>query len=334
MSIDPRPSPSKDGVVTQAVPRKFLFNESFDTGSGKSNAEKEKPKPVYTEEQMQAFRRESYDEGFSEGSKALQDEEFLRLRALMLNVERHLHQLTQAGLDIWQNQLAEMQEVALVIARKILPAYTQKYGTLEIEAILSRIIGEMSHEPRLVIRVSPENFETMDQKIHEITLQKAYAGKVIVLSDDEFGTSDCRVEWADGGIDRDLRSLWYDIDRILEEGTGLDTAELSAQDVAVAQDGNMAQEPAFLDQSAAQDLDVSSDMGVEAGGEAQSRISEESDFMLEDQKQEKVAPIPEDKKSEDEKLEEQKQGQVAPLSGEAQQQQKNQDEPKDSGEEK
>ncbi len=48
-------------------------------------------------------------------------------------------------------------------------------------------------------------------------VEKAYEGKVVILGDADLGPSDCRIEWADGGIERDVRALWEEIDHVLAE---------------------------------------------------------------------------------------------------------------------
>ena len=49
--------------------------------------------------------------------------------------------------------------------------------------MLGDVIAEMVHEPRLVVRVHESQFDAVNARIHDITAQKAYAGKVVVLAD-------------------------------------------------------------------------------------------------------------------------------------------------------
>ena len=43
-----------------------------------------------------------------------------------------------------------------------------------------------------------------------------FPGKLIILVDDELGQSDCRVEWADGGAERDTARTWREIEATLD----------------------------------------------------------------------------------------------------------------------
>jgi len=219
--------------ITQ--PQKFLFNLSFDDEVGCPLGEREKPKPTYSQEQIDEARKESYESGFNAGQKAMMEDQQQRMNVLLAQIDQHVGHLAQSSQEEWQTQLGQLQQIALVIARKIMPTYVQRYGVEEIETIVDRIVAEMSREPRLVIRVSENQFDEVSAKINEITANQAYAGKVVILGDADLGESDCRVEWADGGIERDLRMIWEDIDRVMSEIQSAPLEEKAPEPVAAAQ---------------------------------------------------------------------------------------------------
>lgn len=210
---------------TTPQPQKFLFNLAFDDEVGCAYGEREKAKPTYSQEQIDAARQESYESGFNAGQKAMMEDQQQRMNVLLAQIDQHIGHLALASVAEWQQQLVQMQQIALVIARKIMPTYVQRYGLEEIETIVARIVSEMGREPRLVIRVSEAQFDEASKRINEITASQAYAGKVVILGDQELGESDCRVEWADGGIERDMRTIWEDIDRVMEEIQTLSPAD-------------------------------------------------------------------------------------------------------------
>lgn len=209
-------STSTNSAISENAPaRKFMFERTFVDGESLAKKERDRPKPTFTEEQLDAARKESYDSGYAAGHKTKSDDQQQQLNALMAQVEKKLDKLKTTGEEYWHNQLDHMQQVALVIARKILPTYIEKYGLEEIQTIISKIITEMAREPRLVVRVCDTQFDAVNAKITEIAERRAYAGKVVVLSEEGLDVSDCKVEWADGGVERDLRTVWQDIDKIM-----------------------------------------------------------------------------------------------------------------------
>lgn len=206
--------------------KKYLFDLAFDDLVGSDGVEREKPKPTFTQEQLEAAQKEAYENGVSAGKKAVLESQQQYTNLLLNEINDKLLDLGKQAQSIWQQQLLELHQVALVIARKIMPTYIERNGTQEIEAIVSKVIKDMSREPRLVIRVSEDKFDEASQRINKIAEGQAYEGKVVILGDAELGSSDCRIEWADGGIERDVRTLWEEIDRVLSE---IQTMDLNAE---------------------------------------------------------------------------------------------------------
>jgi hypothetical protein len=42
-----------------------------------------------------------------------------------------------------------------------------------------------------------------------------YSGEVVLLADNQMGLSDCLVEWADGGAERNVERLWSEVEEVL-----------------------------------------------------------------------------------------------------------------------
>ncbi len=202
-----------NGAMTEIQkPQKFLFDLAFD-----AEGEQEREKPTYSQEQLDQARRESYDAGYAAGQKAQGEERARLLERTIEGIGEKLEGFMKESAEEWARQLAQLQQIALAIARKILPAYVEKHGLEEIEAIVDRVIAEMNREPRLVVRVAEERFDDVKARVDAITQRRAFSGEVVILGDPSFGPSDCRVEWANGGVERDLKSVWQDISRVLKE---------------------------------------------------------------------------------------------------------------------
>lgn len=202
-------------------PQKFLFDLAFDDLVGGKREEQEKPS--YSQEQLDEAKRESHEAGLIAGRKEEKEAQQQKAGLLLEDIGKKLDSLTKASTEEWQKQVEHLQQIALVIAHKILPAYVEKYGVDEIETLVSRVVSEMVREPRLVIRVSEDQFDEAKKRIDALTQSHAFAGEIVILGDPTLGRSDCRVEWANGGVERDVKSLWQEIDRVLEtiQGTSL-----------------------------------------------------------------------------------------------------------------
>lgn len=196
--------------------RKFLFDRSFDDELALRAHDRKPQKTAFSLAEVEAAKKEAYDSGYTDGQKAMMEDQQQYKNVLLSQIDKHLAGLARELRTQWQRQLAHFQEMALAIARKVLPTYAERHGLQEIEAIVAQVITEMAHEPRLVVRVSEAQFDAISGEIKQISEQKAYTGKVVVLGEPDLGPADCRVEWADGGIERDMNTLWQHIDRLME----------------------------------------------------------------------------------------------------------------------
>ncbi|MFA6280428.1 MAG: FliH/SctL family protein [Bdellovibrionales bacterium] len=206
--------------------RKYLFDLTFDNEAGCCAPERQKTKQTFSQEQLEAAQKGAYEKGFSEGQKTMAEDQQQYMNTLLSKIDQNTSHLITESLGEWQRQLAQLQEIALVIARKIMPTFVARHGLEEVESIVAKIVTEMSHEPRLVFRVNEAQFDDAKTRINAIAESAAYAGKLVILGDPDLGPSECRVEWADGGIERDIRALWQDIDRVMDEVQTLEPASL------------------------------------------------------------------------------------------------------------
>jgi flagellar assembly protein FliH len=199
------------------APRKFMFDRSFDPGAAARGPER---KPVTLKpEQYDALRKETFDAGFAAGQKAALDEQQSLILAALARVEERLNHAISHMNAYYREQDGLIRRLVLAIARKILPDFVSQHGTQEIQALLGGVIGDMVHEPRLVVRANETQFDAINARLQDIVAQKAYAGKVVVLADAAIAPGDCRIEWADGGIERKTEATWADIEKtIVPEG--------------------------------------------------------------------------------------------------------------------
>ena len=128
----------------------------------------------------------------------------------------------QSAADTAARQREGVIRIGAAISRKLLPELARRQGTAEAEAMLGAVITELIDEPRMVIRVADDDLDTISEKIDTIATRRGFAGKVVLLAETSVAPGDCRIEWADGGVERDSARLWHDIDlavaRLLGDG--------------------------------------------------------------------------------------------------------------------
>ena len=205
---------TKQPASEPAPIRKFMFERSFDDATVVHRAPERKP-VLMKPEQLDELKQEGYNAGFEAGKAAGLDEQTAQLTAIVATVEKNIDILMQCMDALNQEQNTHTRQLVLSVVRKMMPDLMARNGMQEIEALLSDTLRTMSREPRLVIRVNDAQLTALSERIDAMTSQRAYSGKVIVLSDADVVSGDCRIEWADGGIERNSQETMSAIEQTL-----------------------------------------------------------------------------------------------------------------------
>src|SRR5207302_11200617 len=111
-------------------------------------------------------------------------------------------------------------ELARTITGKLFPTLTRRGAVEEIAAIVTQCMRETTDEPRLVLRVHDSIFQAVQQRVAPLAGSAGWPGKLIIRPDETLGEGDCRVEWADGGVERDTTRTRREIDAIITRAVG------------------------------------------------------------------------------------------------------------------
>jgi flagellar assembly protein FliH len=197
-----------------AMPQKFTFDVSFDhlgAPTARSLAERR-----FTRNEMEATRQAALAEGHAAGlAEAAQSAESLTADALA-KIADSLAALFAAQeatvLDTERRALDAMQ----TIITKLIPGLAAKDPLAEVEAFTTKCLHEAIDEPRVVLRVAEEIYEKLRERLDTLANAAGYSGRIVLLADDAIGGGDARVEWADGGAERNLADQCAELSTLLD----------------------------------------------------------------------------------------------------------------------
>jgi len=109
----------------------------------------------------------------------------------------------------------EAVEVAVAVAAKLAPELIAREPFAEISALATECFQHLVSAPHVVVRIGAEIYETAKDKLEEIAGARGFEGRLVVLSDPDMAPGDCRIEWADGGINRDQAATLSAIDDVV-----------------------------------------------------------------------------------------------------------------------
>jgi flagellar assembly protein FliH len=197
-----------------ARPQKYLFDVSFDAPEQPFPAGKP-PEPVFTRADLEAARDEAAAQGraaaLAEAACARDERTTAALEAL----GRDIGALIAARAALAREAEDQAVSVLRAVLQKTVPALCRKDPLAEIEALVAGCLADVADEPRLVLRVNDKLFDAVQARLAAIVQAGGYAGKIVLLADEALADGDGRVEWADGGAERDTRRIAQDIDAVL-----------------------------------------------------------------------------------------------------------------------
>ncbi|MEH6545279.1 MAG: hypothetical protein V7701_02545 [Sneathiella sp.] len=198
---------------------RFLFDREFSDSNGPANGAQNVSEgtAVYTEQDLTAQKLEAFEEGVKSGqSQAMQTLE----NSLASSLETVAMQLQQL-MTIQGSQLHAIKQdaasLALAAAGKLAPALIQLSPNGEVEQVLKDCLSELPEEPRIVVRASEQTCDFLKGKVDAMSAQTGFQGNIILLPEDSMQPSECRVEWADGGVERNIRDTENRLDAIIGE---------------------------------------------------------------------------------------------------------------------
>jgi flagellar assembly protein FliH len=182
-----------------SAPAKFLFDVDFAPG-----AEREATMPLaehaikLAEAETAAHRR-----GYAEAQTDAKIETDRGIARALERVALSLGEANGALGAIEARLECEAVEVAVAVARKLAPALVEREPFAEIASLASSCFRELIASPHIAIRVGESLYAAAREKLGDIARAHGFEGRLVVLGDPGIAIGDCRIEWADGGVNRD-----------------------------------------------------------------------------------------------------------------------------------
>ncbi|GAB4393675.1 MAG: hypothetical protein Tsb0032_14000 [Kiloniellaceae bacterium] len=203
---------------------KFLFETSFDSqrereakarAAAEAEAAAEPPPPSFSEEELEAARQAAYAEGRAAGLAEAEESHSRRLAEGVAALPPQFEALAQQLSAQEEERRRSALDAAIAVVRKLFPRLARDRGMEEVQAVVDDCLERLRDEPRLVVRSTDADLDAIKARVEQSAKQSGFEGKLVFLADETIASGDLRIEWADGGAERDQAALWQEIDAIL-----------------------------------------------------------------------------------------------------------------------
>jgi flagellar assembly protein FliH len=162
-------------------------------------------------------RREGYNQGMIEGERSATAQAARQLAASAEDLANRAAAIAAAVDEAKKHTVAESITLAVSVARKLAGGLIDQQPAAEIELLITECLSTIGSVSHLVIRCHPELADAVRDLASARMQTSGFAGRLVVMGDPEIVPGDARIEWADGGIVRDVNKLSAEIDARIAE---------------------------------------------------------------------------------------------------------------------
>ena len=199
-----------------SAPQPVRFTFDVDMAS-RSSERKSSLSDTALAELLAEARREGHAAGLADGQRTAVAQAEKQVAAAAEALAGKVAAMAATIDDAKKQAVAEAVTLSLSIARKLAGRMIAAEPTAEIEALIVDCLQSLEGVPHLVIRCEP----MLADRVRDIATSKishsGFTGRLVVLGDPDIAIGDARLEWADGGVVRDIRQLSADIDAAITE---------------------------------------------------------------------------------------------------------------------
>lgn len=192
---------------------------TFDTPFGEEGRKRSEDHRAQLEQAREDGRRQGFEDGKAQARRELEERISQQMEKLLQACEALAFEKT----ELQKREERRAARIAHAIAGRLAPTLMAQRPLNEIEALVSDCLDGCRREARIVVRIGDEMVEPLKERLEVLKARSSFTGQIVLLGEPEMADGDCRVEWADGGAERDISALETRIAEAVERFVGDDS---------------------------------------------------------------------------------------------------------------
>ena len=175
--------------------------------------------PSYSKEELDAAVKMAEEKAYEQGRTEAIGEEDKKRDLLLEDISRQLTDIF-AGLDKKATEVENSAlQFAIELVRKILPTLEKERAEVEVKNFMAQNFANFAGQETLSFAFNPATVTLVADSIGKLAEQNDFEGKIAVHKDDTLGPSDCRIEWKNGGVERNVSETLNKVKELLDNNT-------------------------------------------------------------------------------------------------------------------
>ena len=175
--------------------------------------------PSYSKEELDAAVKMAEEKAYEQGRTEAIGEEDKKRDLLLEDISRQLTDIF-AGLDKKATEVENSAlQFAIELVRKILPTLEKERAEVEVKNFMAQNFANFAGQETLSFAFNPATVTLVADSIGKLAEQNDFEGKIAVHKGDTLGPSDCRIEWKNGGVERNVSETLNKVKELLDNNT-------------------------------------------------------------------------------------------------------------------
>lgn len=177
---------------------------------------------TFTEEEVAEKENKARTEGYEAGYQQAKSEQLEEQNRLLSEINNRLMMLS-ADMSA-QTKDVDNQVVALSrdVIHKLVPVLAKSQAEKLVKTFLEKNFAQFKNENKLAFYFHPQALSFVQEEIARLANIHDYEGKISLHKDETMQLSDCRVEWENGGVERNSTQMLNKADKIFEANISKD----------------------------------------------------------------------------------------------------------------
>ena len=171
--------------------------------------------PVFSESQLKAAEEKAREEGrvsgLDEGREAAWQEAMVSLEKqnsdTLTSIDASLKNIIETLEQNAQDAYSAAVDFALAVCKKAIPALCATNAIEEIRSLLKNNLHFLKDEPKISLCLTPFLADQIKPVLADMIKKESYGGKISIVRDDSLAPGDCRVEWKNGGLEKNVQDV-------------------------------------------------------------------------------------------------------------------------------
>lgn len=207
-------APTAEAVV-EALPIKEHKPEMItDADFEEYIPQNEQPK-TYNEEEVAEKIKIAEQDAYERGFKTSQDGIDNLLSKAMDEINQRLMTMIANSSNLSCELEKQSVELAQAIIEKLVPGLNKDNSVEIVKQFISDNFNNFKNEAKLSFYIHPDIISYVQETIAKLANSYDFEGKISLHKDAKLGIADCRIEWENGGVERNLAGMSAKVENML-----------------------------------------------------------------------------------------------------------------------